>query len=496
VLIPYIRQSKAKEKTISLDDQRRSIKAWAKANDVKLAPEVVEQGVSGSKSWKERALGQAIAECEAGTADGVIVAFQDRLSRENGLATAEVWDALDKAGARLVCSSEGLDTLNGNDDDELVFSMKAALARQQWKRHRRNWQNAKHAAFERGQYLADLPAGYSRAEGGGLVPNEHAEVVRRAFELRASTPRASWGEVADVFSDAGIVTRFGSTEWSPAALRFLITNETYTGLYRCTCGCGESVVRPEWEVVPGWLYRKAQTAAAEKPKAVQRGNGHPLGQGLVRCGTCGAGLTRSKPGSGYILRCETRGPGHVTIKYDVALDWVMLEASRAIGWTKPEGNDKEAVAAEAALADARAALAEAEEFIGVSLPAGSIQRLAVTEAEDALARIDRSDIPVSRFLTPLGTKQAIEALPVAEQRRVLGSVIARVVVSKDKGSAGERAQVRAGSRHPAASRLRIEFVDGSVSPPPYDPAIAEAIAEALAPERPELLGCVGRSVSQ
>jgi Resolvase, N terminal domain len=88
-LIPYLRQSRAKEKTISIEEQRRIIANWAKQNGVKLAKEIVEQNISGSKSWRERELGQALEACQAGTAQGVIVAFQDRLSREHGLATAE-----------------------------------------------------------------------------------------------------------------------------------------------------------------------------------------------------------------------------------------------------------------------------------------------------------------------------------------------------------------------------------------------------------------------
>jgi hypothetical protein len=56
---------------------------------------VVEQGVSGSKPWRTRTLGKAIEACELGKAGGIVVAWQDRLSRENGLATAEVWEALD-----------------------------------------------------------------------------------------------------------------------------------------------------------------------------------------------------------------------------------------------------------------------------------------------------------------------------------------------------------------------------------------------------------------
>src|SRR5262245_30259531 len=112
-LIPYIRQSRKKERTISLDEQRRSIERWAREAGELLADPVIEQGVSGSKAWRYRALGEAVREVEQGRAQGIVVAYQDRLSRENGLATAEVWDALQQAEARLVCAAEGLDTATG-----------------------------------------------------------------------------------------------------------------------------------------------------------------------------------------------------------------------------------------------------------------------------------------------------------------------------------------------------------------------------------------------
>jgi len=451
-LIPYIRQSRAKERTISLDDQRKSIRAWAEGAGVKLASEVVERGVSGSRPWRERELGRAVEACQYGKAGGIIVAFQDRLSRESGLGTAEVWEALGAVEARFVCSSEGLDTATG--DHEMLFTIKAAIAREQWKRYRLNWANAKHAAWERGEYVSDPPAGFDRVDGT-LVPNEHAETIRRAFELRAATPRASWSEVARVFEEAGVLTRFGKATWSAASLRSLIANEVYTAKHVCTCGCGESVLRLEWEVVPGWLYRKAQAEPAPVDSPTRcRGEGHPLGQGLIRCGTCGSGLHRSSmTRSGPILRCPTRGPGHASILYESAREWIMLEAARAIGpRKKDEGNDAEVVKAEARLADARAALIEAEALIGVPLPAGSKQVLAVEAAENALAGIDRPDgtFRLSSILTPLGVKEHIESLPPPEQRRVLGGIIKRVVLSKERGE--------------PRNRLRIEFQDGSVSP--------------------------------
>jgi hypothetical protein len=77
-LIPYMRQSRRKERTISIEEQRREIVRWAAENKVPLADEVVDQGVSGSNQWRERALGQAVDACGRGEAAGVIVAWQVR----------------------------------------------------------------------------------------------------------------------------------------------------------------------------------------------------------------------------------------------------------------------------------------------------------------------------------------------------------------------------------------------------------------------------------
>ncbi len=83
-LIPYMRQSRAKEATISIEEQRRDIRRWAEAAGVTLADEVVEQGVSGNKSWRERGLRRAIERCQDGQAGGIIVAWQDRLFAREG----------------------------------------------------------------------------------------------------------------------------------------------------------------------------------------------------------------------------------------------------------------------------------------------------------------------------------------------------------------------------------------------------------------------------
>src|SRR5713101_8433409 len=229
LLVPYLRQSRKKEVTISFEEQRAAITAWADREGVALASEIVERGVSGSRSWRERELGKAVEACERGRAAGIIVAWQDRLSRENGLATAEVWQALERAGVRFVAVGDGIDT--ASSDHELLFSIKAAIARDQWKRYRANWLNARRNAIERGihpsTYVAvgyrrnqieprvqgAARAGLTREErwadpvAGQLVPSEQAEQVRALFKLRAGG--GSWNECAKLMESRGVPNRKG-----------------------------------------------------------------------------------------------------------------------------------------------------------------------------------------------------------------------------------------------------------------------------------------------
>jgi hypothetical protein len=75
----------AKERTISIEEQRRIISRWAKANDAELATEIVEQNVSGSKPWRERGLGTAMQDVEEGRGDDPDLASYLRIEeRERG----------------------------------------------------------------------------------------------------------------------------------------------------------------------------------------------------------------------------------------------------------------------------------------------------------------------------------------------------------------------------------------------------------------------------
>ncbi|HLG10106.1 MAG TPA: recombinase family protein [Gaiellaceae bacterium] len=322
LLIPYVRQSRKKEVTISLDEQRAAITTWAEREGVKLALEIVEQGVSGSKSWRERELGKAVEACEQGQAAGIVVAWQDRLSRENGLATAEVWQALEQAGVRFVAVGDGIDTATG--DHELLFSIKAAIARDQWKRYRTNWINARRNAIERGVHPSTYVAvGYRRNQVeprvtsaarasltreqrwadpvvGQLVPSAQAEHVRALFTLRAAG--GSWSECARLMESRGVPNRKGEPFWLLSAVQAIIRNPAYRGeaYLRSQGKQAGDLVNPDAHepLVDAILWRKAQPTQG-KPRRSSEG---ALLAGILRCASCGRRLSPSGP----YYRCRPR----------------------------------------------------------------------------------------------------------------------------------------------------------------------------------------------
>jgi DNA invertase Pin-like site-specific DNA recombinase len=429
-LIPYLRQSRRKERTISVEEQRREIERWASDNDVPLAGELVEQGVSGSKSWRDRALGQAVDACARGEASGVIVAWQDRLSRENGLATAEVWEALDRAGARLVCAAEGLDTASG--DSEMLFTIKAAIAREQWKRHRANWENARRNAIERGIFTGKPPFGYRSRKGQPLqvVPRDAAK-VRAAFEARAAGEPIS-----------RIARRFG---WSDSTCRQMLACETYLGIAAHGGFRNETAHEP---IVERDLFDAVQASRTTQPVALGETTRDRLLVGVARCAGCGHTLRvvrRPRADGSYVAsyfckNAATKGCLERAYVHADELDaHVGAWFERALQ-TAPRVVD--VVEATADLQEAQTALERLRRDLTVYLevviddPAVfqrglDLRQGRVAEAEEQVRQLSahRSRIPAGGSLAELW-----DGFDALERRQVLAGFLDRVVVHRGASS--------------------------------------------------------------
>jgi DNA invertase Pin-like site-specific DNA recombinase len=293
----YIRVSKVAgregDSYQTVDEQRRIIRETAKRLGVTVGVEVVEEDVSGHTRAADRRLGKLIERAESGESGGIIVAFQDRLSRGSMLDQAETWERLKKCGARFV-SGDGVDS--HQPGQQLLYDIRAAIARDQWERYRANWQSATRNALERGVHTGRCPIGYVRGDAGLLPDPETAEIVRQAFALRADGK--SYSEVSRYFAEQG-------KPMTRQAIPPLLRNKTYLGEARGAFGMVNPAAHEP--LVSRTIFERAQAAKTTSPRVTRNGNctGKLIAQGIARCASCGCTLQTSSyraPKKGQRLR--------------------------------------------------------------------------------------------------------------------------------------------------------------------------------------------------
>jgi DNA invertase Pin-like site-specific DNA recombinase len=309
----YIRVSRVgsrdreSESFISVEEQRRLIEQGARRFGVELSGvEVVELDVSGSRAAKDRGLGELLERAESGNSDGIIVAWQDRLSRGSLLETAETWERLAKAGARLIAAGDGIDS--AAPGQELLFNIRAAIARDQWQRYAANFEAAKRNAVDRGVHVSGrVPLGYLRGSDLRLVPDpKAADLIRELFERRVNgegmSALARWATARG--QKLGLRTPDDSPfAISDVGLRMLLRNPVYLGQARQGTHSKEDAHEP---LIERRLFDEAQLATNCAVRIGRTGAtaGSTLIQGLAECGTCGWKLQVGTDRRGLRLSCR------------------------------------------------------------------------------------------------------------------------------------------------------------------------------------------------
>jgi DNA invertase Pin-like site-specific DNA recombinase len=468
-LVAYTRVSeqgrRSDEELLSHEIQRSKIEQYLASAALSVSPERFEDTDRSGGRMSRPAFDRAIAGVLEGRYGGIAVSRLSRFARTTREAL-ELIEQIERAGAAFVCLDPRIDTSTASGRAILtVFLAFVTLEREQAVEQAALVVEKKLAALRNGEDGCGLggrpPVGYEfevtgtdsngKAIRGRLVPNGEAAVVREAFELFASTS-ATPGGVADFLNERGIRTSRGN-RWNARNVRGFLARETYVGVRHY----GEVRVEGAHEPLVGSvLWRKAQRKLRPKEGAVRRtrGEGHLLGEGLVRCGRCGSVLVKGRANGKYeTLRCLERGSEHASISYRRAAAYITAAAVEHVGLLfsaiQVGGNGAELEAAEARLAQGRAELAEveaAEEELSPLAFGRALDkaRKAVEEGEDALAALDRTEAWWAKpYLLTIagGNRLAFEALPVPEQRRFLHEQIERATLKPGRGAAEERIEI-------------------------------------------------------
>ena len=421
---------------------------------------------------KRPGMGEALRLIESGELVGLVVSSQDRLGPLD--LTRELKRRLQAADAvLLVPDNPGVENVAARGYAKLPGEQMALVHEAQREEIGLRWQAAKHSAWERGVYVGSAPAGYSRDDDGALVPdgNGHAQAVVAAFECRAAG--GSFGAVAKLLTEAGVPTSHKikgtdeyRTTWAAMAARVMLQNDVYLGVHDCTCGCG-AVKETGKGIIDRALWLRANRRDGTVRKVWKGdGEGQMLG-GLLKCGSCGYGLscdTSKRGGKTYrYWRCRANPacPARVVIHASKIEPYIVARVLEHVGTVRGEdGPDEERIA------ELRSSMAKSEADIialDALLSSGEIDALTFAKASAAavktrdalaveLAEIEQQAVATKWYIPGPGdrdyiedgehtTKAAFERMPVPVQRQALRTVIAKAVVAPGKGDVVERVEI-------------------------------------------------------
>ncbi len=311
----YIRVSKVGNRVgyRSPEEQRSMIRGVAERAGVALGQEVVEEDVSGATGVSKRGLGRLLERAERGESEGIIVAFQDRLSRGSLIETAQVWERLGAARARLL-TGDGLDS--AAPGQELLFNIRAAIARDQWQRYRDGWSRTVRDRVARGlHHCARAPFGYRFGEDKRLERDpETATVLEELFRRRI---------IGESHASLARWMKAGGHELTTQGVQKMLRNRVYLGEARY----GDTVTEQAHEPLVSRLDFDRSGAAKNRGVRLSRtgvASRSSICLGLARCAICGRRLASSVVRGRVHLKCLS--PHHKAVNITgAALDGFVVE---------------------------------------------------------------------------------------------------------------------------------------------------------------------------
>ena len=325
----YARVSSEKQmKEGTIDSQIEALKDYAKANNLTISHECIDDGVTGTTLTRPGLdyLRDLIAE---GLIEGILILSPDRLSRTQAHQIL-LMDEFKKQNIQVFFTSQQFED---NAEGNLMLQIQAAVSEYERAKILDRTRRGRKYAVKNGQMLGSMaPYGYRfmpKGEGKParweIEPRE-IEIVRLVFDLYVNK-RMKGTQIAKHFESEGIQTRSGTTKWWCSVVYRILKSEAYIGnaymyknsyieplktpkskKYRKVKNSAQKArPREEWISIPVMptidkdLWNAAQALLKQNAHSARRHNNtnEYLMRGLVVCGLCGC------MASGYVSNKST-----------------------------------------------------------------------------------------------------------------------------------------------------------------------------------------------
>ena len=301
----YLRQSVAREESISLELQEDAGRRYAQQAGYDVVAVEADHGISG-RTWKRPAVLRVMAMIEEKRADIIILWKWSRLSRSR-LDWAVAIDKVEAAGGQIESATEQVDV--STSTGRFARGMLAEFAAFESERIGDTWKEAHRRRVDQG-----LPAtgkkrfGYDYDRSTGFMPHPvEGPVLQECY--RKYITGTSFHEITDYLNAGPTRPGAGYTGpkpdlWSPTTVRRVMDNPFATGRFNfkgeVRQGIHEPLISEEtWEQYQVRRNSRRITRSATKDK-------YPY-TGLVFCEICGHGMYAGLFGSNRTIKYRCNG---------------------------------------------------------------------------------------------------------------------------------------------------------------------------------------------
>lgn len=241
IVIPAAHQEAAKKLRVAAyarvssdsDDQLNSYAAQTRhyttlisgKEEWSLVDVYADAGITGTSAEMRPDFQRLLADCHKGQVDRIITKSVSRFAR-NTKECLTVIRELKAMGVSVYFEEQGIDTAIATG--EMVTAAFAGLAQEESQSISKNMRWSYQKRMQNGTYVpCTLPYGYRRIDGQFQVYEPEAAIVRRIFAEYLSGINSI--VIARRLRAEELPGKYGVVEWSPASVRYILTNEKYIG---------------------------------------------------------------------------------------------------------------------------------------------------------------------------------------------------------------------------------------------------------------------------
>ncbi|WP_421277440.1 recombinase family protein [Aeromonas veronii] len=291
----YIRFSTAaQQEGDSVNRQIAASRDWCKQRGIELSEKTYEDlGVSAYRDKKRVDLAAMLEAVELGTIkenDYIVLESLDRLSRQGIGKTQEIIKSILRHGVKIVSLQDGLELDRSSENDlmsVIQIAMSADLAHKESLKKSERVSAAKRAQREQAKegkaINKRLPYWLAR-DGDGYQFNDGVGAVKFMIQLR--TDGLGFHKIAIQLNASGHKPRWAD-HWSDTTIRNILSSPALYGRYQFRDGDG---VDDYYPALVSYAEFKAFQSTYTASAGGQEHHNHLFG--LVRCGACGAAMSK------------------------------------------------------------------------------------------------------------------------------------------------------------------------------------------------------------